>query len=35
MTGKDFANEARTLERMGLGGMNASQIMRVVESGYP
>jgi opine dehydrogenase len=35
MTGKDFANEARTLERMGLRGMNASQIARVVESGYP
>jgi hypothetical protein len=34
MTGKDFAAEARTLERMGLAGMNASQITRVLESGF-
>jgi opine dehydrogenase len=34
MTGKDFAAEARTLERMGLAGMNASQIGRVVETGF-
>jgi opine dehydrogenase len=33
MTGKDFAAEARTLERLGLGGMDASQIRRVVEEG--
>ena len=33
MTGKDFAAEARTPERMGLAGMNASQIRRVVETG--
>ena len=34
MTGKDFAAEARTLERMGLAGMNASQVRRVVETGF-
>jgi opine dehydrogenase len=33
MTGRDFAAQARTLERMALVGMNASQIMRVVETG--
>jgi opine dehydrogenase len=33
MTGKDFAAEARTLERMGLAGMNASQIRHVIEIG--
>ena len=33
MTGKDFSHEARTLERMGLAGTNASQIMRIVETG--
>ena len=33
MTGKDFSDEARTLERMGLGGMDASQIRRFVEMG--
>jgi opine dehydrogenase len=33
MTGKDFAAEARTLERMGLEGMNASQIRHVIEIG--
>jgi opine dehydrogenase len=34
MTGKDFAAEARTLERMGLAGMDAPQIRRVVETGF-
>jgi opine dehydrogenase len=34
MTGKDFAADARTLERMGLADMNASQIRRVVETGF-
>jgi opine dehydrogenase len=33
LTGKDFAAEARTLERLGLGGMDASQIRRVMEEG--
>jgi hypothetical protein len=33
MTGKSFAAEARTLVRMGLGGMDAPQIMRFVEIG--
>src|SRR5271166_531516 len=34
MTGKDFAAEARILERLGLSGMDASQIRRVVEEGF-
>ncbi len=34
MTGKDFVAEARTLERMGLAGMNASEIRRVAERGF-
>jgi opine dehydrogenase len=34
MTGKDFGVEARTLERMGLADMNASQIRRVAETGF-
>ena len=33
MTGKDFSSEARTLERMGLGGMGAAEIARFVETG--
>jgi hypothetical protein len=33
MAGKDLAVEARTLERMGLAGMDASQIRRFVEMG--
>ncbi len=33
MTGKDFAADARTLDRLGLGGMGAAQIRRVVETG--
>ena len=33
MTGKDFSAEARTLERMGLAGMDASQIRHFVETG--
>ncbi|HEY2617474.1 MAG TPA: NAD/NADP octopine/nopaline dehydrogenase family protein [Acetobacteraceae bacterium] len=33
MTGKDFSSEARTLERMGLAGMSASEITRFVERG--
>ncbi len=33
MTGKSFGAEARTLERMGLGGMEAPQIRRFVEVG--
>jgi opine dehydrogenase len=35
MTGKDFRDEARTLERIGLAGMNASQIRQIVEAGFP
>jgi opine dehydrogenase len=34
MTGKDFAAEARTLERLGLVGMDAAQIQRVAEEGF-
>jgi len=34
MTGKDFADDARTLERLGLSGMDGPQIRRVVEQGF-
>ena len=34
MTGNDFAAEARTLERLGLSGMDGPQIRRVVEQGF-
>jgi hypothetical protein len=34
MTGKDFAAEARTLERLGLSGMVAPQIRRIVDKGF-
>jgi opine dehydrogenase len=34
MTGKDFAAEARTLERLGLSGMEGPQIRRVVDEGF-
>ena len=34
MTGKDFAAEGRTLERLGLSGMNRRQIQRVMEEGF-
>ena len=34
MAGKDFAAEARTLERMGLAGMHVSQIEHVIENGF-
>jgi opine dehydrogenase len=34
MTGKSFAAEGRTLERLGLAGMDAAQIRRVVEEGF-
>jgi opine dehydrogenase len=34
MTGKDFSEDARSLERMGLGGMDAAEIRRVVEAGF-
>ncbi len=33
MTGKDFVSEGRTLERMGLAGMNASKIRQVMAAG--
>jgi len=34
MTGEDFAADARTLERLGLSGMDGPQIRRVVEQGF-
>lgn len=34
MTGKDFAAEARTLDRLGLAGMDASQIRRIMAAGF-
>jgi opine dehydrogenase len=34
MTGRSFAGEARTLDRLGLSGMNPSQIQRVVREGF-
>jgi hypothetical protein len=33
MTGRDFAAEGRSLERLGLEGMNAKEIQNAVESG--
>jgi opine dehydrogenase len=33
MTGRDFAVEGRTLERMGLAGMNTGEIRRYVATG--
>jgi opine dehydrogenase len=35
MTGTDFAAEGRTLDRLGLAGMDAPQIRRVVEEEFP
>jgi opine dehydrogenase len=34
MTGKGFAAEARTLKRLGLSGMDATKIRRIVEQGF-
>jgi opine dehydrogenase len=34
MTGKDFAAEARTLARLGLSGMSANEIRRVMDEGF-
>jgi opine dehydrogenase len=34
MTGKDFAAEGRTLERLGLSGMDAPEIRRVMDKGF-
>jgi hypothetical protein len=34
MTGKDFTAEARTLDRLGLAGMDAPQIRGVVDAGF-
>jgi opine dehydrogenase len=35
MTGRTFADEARTLERMGLAGLSAAKICDVVRLGFP
>ena len=34
MTGKDFAADARTLERLELSGMDAPQVRRVMDEGF-
>lgn len=34
MAGKDFKSEARTLERLGLAGMDAGQIRQVMDAGF-
>jgi len=34
MTGNSFAAEGRTLARLGLGGMSAAEILRVMEEGF-
>ncbi len=34
MTGKDFLAEGRSLERLGLAGMDATQIRRTVDEGF-
>jgi len=34
MTGNDFAAEARTIERLGLSGLDAAGIVRVAEDGF-
>jgi opine dehydrogenase len=34
MTGNDFAGEGRTLERLGLNGMDGRQIRRIVDKGF-
>jgi len=34
MTGKSLSSEERTLGRLGLDGMDAAQIRRVVETGF-
>ena len=35
MTGKTFEQEGRTLERLGLSGMNAAGIRKTVQDGFP
>jgi hypothetical protein len=34
LTGKDFAADARTLQRMGLAGQDTTGIRRVMEEGF-
>jgi hypothetical protein len=34
MAATDFAADARTLDRLGLAGMDASRIRRAVENGF-
>jgi len=34
LAGSDFAADARTLDRMGLGGMDAGQVRRTLTEGF-
>ena len=34
MSGKDFEADARTLDRLGLSGMDGPQIRRVMDEGF-
>ena len=34
MTGNDLGADARTLARLGLGGMSASEIGRIMDEGF-
>jgi hypothetical protein len=34
LAGSDFAGTTRTLERMGLAGMDAAQIRRMLDEGF-
>ena len=34
MTGKDFTAEGRTLESLGLSGMTAAEVVRVMNEGF-
>jgi len=35
LAGRDFADTARTVDRMGLAGMDAAGIRRTIEEGFP
>lgn len=35
MTGRDFLREGRTVEKLGLAGMTASQILEFAQTGEP
>jgi opine dehydrogenase len=34
MTGRDFTAEGRTIERLGMSGMGAAEIVRVMNEGF-